>query len=168
MLNRDDLNENQIRIELLDSGSGRAIQSWTFYRSDVVTVGRSPDNTVVVQDPYVSRTHAEIKFSDGRWWLTNLGRHGTLLEGSSLDASSALDGDACLQLGGLGPALRIRLGRPHNDDSDTTMLSAPVGFPTGGLAIDHDRMQREVQMITETPYFRELQQVRRRLRAAQA
>lgn len=168
MLNRDELSDNQIRIELLDSGSGRVMQSWTFCRSDVVTIGRSPDNTVVIQDPYVSRNHAELTFREGRWRLTNLGRHGTILEGSNVDIPRPLNGDACFQLGGLGPSLRVCIARPRTQESDTTMISAPLGFPAGGLAIDQDRMRREVQEITDTPYFRELQQVRRRLRATQA
>jgi pSer/pThr/pTyr-binding forkhead associated (FHA) protein len=168
MSNRDELTENQIRIELLDSGSGRVIQFWTFSRSDIISVGRSPENSVILQDPYVSRHHADLEFAQGRWRLTNRGRHGTVLDGIDIGDSSPLEGDACFQLGCLGPTLRVRQAQPKAFESDTTMISAPAGLPNGGLAIDHDRIRREVQMITETPYFRELQQVSRRIRAARA
>jgi predicted component of type VI protein secretion system len=167
-MSNEDLKENQIRVELLDSGSGRIIQAWTFSRSDVVSVGRSPENSVVLHDPYVSRHHADLKFVDGRWCLANLGRHGTLLEGSDIGESSPIQGDVCFQLGCLGPTLRMRQAQPPAYGSDTTMISAPAGLPNGGLAIDHDRMRQEVQTITETPYFRELQQVSRRMRAARS
>lgn len=168
MSNQDHLAENQIRIELLDSGSGRVVQSWTFFRSDVISVGRSPENSVVLQDPYVSRHHADLEFVQDQWLLTNRGRHGVLLDGGEIGGSSPLDGDACFQLGSLGPILRVRQGQPQVRDFDTTMVSVPAGLPASGLAIDHDRMRREVEMITETPYFRELQQVSRRLRASRA
>ena len=168
MSNQDHLTEDQIRIELLDSGSGRVVQSWTFSRSDIISVGRSPENSVVLPDPYVSRHHADLEFAQGQWLLTNRGRHGILLDGSEIGDPSALEGTVCFQLGSLGPILRARPGQPQVHDHDTTMISAPVSLPTGGLVIDHDRMRREVEMITETPYFRELQQVSRRLRAARA
>jgi pSer/pThr/pTyr-binding forkhead associated (FHA) protein len=168
MSNRDELSENQIRIELLDSGSGRVIQFWKFSRFEIISVGRSPENSVIIHDPYVSRHHADLEFNEGQWRLTNRGRHGIVLEGSDIGESSPLHGDACFQLGCLGPTLRVRQAQPKAYDSDTTMISAPVGLPAGGLAIDQDRMRREVQMITETPYFRELQQVSRRIRAARA
>lgn len=168
MPNRDELTENQIRIELLDSGSGRAMQSWMFSRSDVISMGRSPENQVVVPDPYVSRHHADLEFTQGRWLLTNRGRHGILLDGCSIGESILVDGEVCFQLGSLGPSLRLCMGQPRAENSDTTMISVPAGLPTGGLAIDHDRMRREVEMITETPYFRELQEVSRRMRAARA
>jgi pSer/pThr/pTyr-binding forkhead associated (FHA) protein len=165
---QDDFSENEIRIELLDSGSGRVVQVWTFSRSDVISIGRSAENKIVIQDPYVSRHHADLEFAGGRWLLTNRGRHGILLDGGDIGESVSLEGAACFQLGGLGPALRVRQGRAQQPQHDTTMISAPMRLPLGGIMIDRERMRQEVEVIAKTSYFQELQQVRRRMRAAGA
>jgi hypothetical protein len=167
MSNEDSHEENKIRVELLDSGSGRIVQFWTFPCSEMVSIGRAPENQIVIQDPYVSRHHADLRFVLGQWLLTNRGRHGILLDGNGIVESPLPKGAATFQLGGLGPTLRTSYGQPVQRSLDTTVITSP-GLPSGSLGIDHDRMRREVEMIAETPYFRELQQVRQRLKAARA
>jgi hypothetical protein len=45
--------------------------------------------------PTVSRVHARFTFSDGRWWIANLGRNGVALNGSALAGEQPLhDGDS--------------------------------------------------------------------------
>jgi hypothetical protein len=47
---------------------------------DRATVGRAADCDCVLGDPTVSRTHALLRYSDGRWWLRDLGSsNGTWL-----------------------------------------------------------------------------------------
>ncbi len=44
------------------------------------TLGRAPDNHVVLPDTYVSSYHARLDRRDGEWWLSDLGsRNGTRL-----------------------------------------------------------------------------------------
>jgi hypothetical protein len=45
--------------------------------------------------PTISREHARFTFSDGRWWIANLGRNGLTLNGAELTGEQPLsDGDS--------------------------------------------------------------------------
>jgi hypothetical protein len=45
--------------------------------------------------PTISREHARFTFSDGRWWIANLGRNGVTLNGAPLAGEQPLsDGDS--------------------------------------------------------------------------
>ncbi|MGO9820220.1 MAG: FhaA domain-containing protein [Solirubrobacteraceae bacterium] len=56
-----------------------------------VTVGRSRQCDVTLDDPNVSRTHAEIRPRGGSWVLTDLGStNGSRLNGRRLDGSEVL------------------------------------------------------------------------------
>jgi hypothetical protein len=47
-----------------------------------VTVGRTPDNDIVIDDPSVSRLHAWFELKRKRWQMTDAGsRNGTVIEG---------------------------------------------------------------------------------------
>jgi hypothetical protein len=58
--------------------------------------GRSPAAELrLPEEPTVSRVHARFTFSDGRWWITSLGRNGVTLNGTFLADERALrDGDS--------------------------------------------------------------------------
>ncbi len=46
-------------------------------------------------EPTVSREHARFAFSDGQWWIANLGRNGLTLNGAALAGEQPLhDGDS--------------------------------------------------------------------------
>jgi hypothetical protein len=59
------------------------------------TLGRSPDNHIILPDTYVSSYHARLDRRDGEWWLTDLGsRNGTRLNDVPLTKPVPLaDGD---------------------------------------------------------------------------
>ena len=57
--------------------------------------GRGEVDLVLPQVPTVSREHARFTFTDGQWWVVNLGRNGLTLNGAQLMAGQALrDGDS--------------------------------------------------------------------------
>jgi hypothetical protein len=57
--------------------------------------GRGSVELVLPDVPTVSREHARFTFSDGRWWITNLGRNGLTLNGAPVAGEQPLsDGDA--------------------------------------------------------------------------
>ena len=41
----------------------------------VTAIGRTPDNDVVLRDPYVSANHALIVWREGQWWIEDLRSH---------------------------------------------------------------------------------------------
>ncbi len=65
-----------------------------------VTVGRSRRCDVMLDDPNVSRTHAEIRPRGGSWVLTDLGStNGSRLNGRKLDGSEVLKSGDEIELG---------------------------------------------------------------------
>ena len=92
----DELSD-QWEIEFIDgSAVGRRIQ----IASKEITLGRSTDNDVVVDDPYVSRQHATVSAREGELHLTDLeSTGGTLVDGLSVDRSTLRPGSSVV-LGG--------------------------------------------------------------------
>jgi FHA domain len=57
--------------------------------------GRGPVELRLPEVPTVSREHARFTFSDGQWWISNLGRNGVTLNGAALVGEQPLgDGDS--------------------------------------------------------------------------
>jgi len=87
-------------------------------------IGRSGRNDLVIDDPTVSRVHAEILRGPGGHCLVDLGaRCGTLLNGVSVAGSVHLH-----------PGDRIRLGRTtivFGGDTNTPVDITPTPMPTG-------------------------------------
>jgi predicted component of type VI protein secretion system len=65
-----------------------------------LTVGSAPDNDVVVDDPSVSRVHADVQQLNGRWFLEDCGsRNGTNVNGRRLTGMVPLRSDDEVVLG---------------------------------------------------------------------
>ena len=56
-------------------------QTYVFQAGQTVTIGRSPENAVIVPDPIVSRDHASVRWQDGDWVLDDLGKGRTFVGG---------------------------------------------------------------------------------------
>lgn len=65
-------------------------------RGGIVSIGRSPDNAIVLSNPGVARKHAQIVAEAGRWFLEDLNsRNGTFHNGLKVVGRSELsDGDS--------------------------------------------------------------------------
>jgi dienelactone hydrolase len=62
--------------------------------SEMVTVGRAPDNDIVVGDPATSGHHGRIEVRLGSFWLSDLGStNGTLVNGEPVIEKQLSDGD---------------------------------------------------------------------------
>ncbi|HET7347015.1 MAG TPA: SpoIIE family protein phosphatase [Acidobacteriaceae bacterium] len=73
------------------------------------TIGRLPENDIVLAHPYVSRRHAEIVVTDDGCFVVDQGsRHGTFVNGKQISARHLLGDDDTVQFGAAdGPALRL-------------------------------------------------------------
>jgi hypothetical protein len=59
-----------------------------------VTIGRAPDNSLIVDDGRVSRQHARIELDGGNWRITdNNSRNGTFVNGARVTSQSLQPGD---------------------------------------------------------------------------
>ena len=62
--------------------------------NQMVTVGRAPDNDVVVSDPATSGRHGRIEVRAGAFWISDLGStNGTLVNGEPVIERQLADGD---------------------------------------------------------------------------
>lgn len=74
------------------------------------TIGRGPDNDIVLDDPATSRRHAHIEFRDGMYVLTDLGSaNGTLVNGRRVTVKGLADGEL-IQVG--QNVMRVSIARP--------------------------------------------------------
>jgi len=101
---------------------------------DAVTIGRSSDRTITIDDTRVSRSHATVERTRSGWSVTDNGSsNGTRVNGKAIAAKApkALDdGDVI----GVGPVdLRVEAAAPEGaagtralDDSDRTRISGEV------------------------------------------
>jgi protease PrsW len=93
-----------------------------------VTIGRSPENCIVVPDPVVSREHALVTWESDGWVLDDLGKGRTFVGGlvvGSVLVAQPLD----VRLGSpLGPALLLELAGPAEHAAVGT---AQVGTASG-------------------------------------
>jgi pSer/pThr/pTyr-binding forkhead associated (FHA) protein len=92
--------------------------------SSRVTIGRRPENDIVLQDPHVSRTHARIRFKQGRYVLTDLdSKAGTLVNGRPIQEHVLRPGD---QIGIAGKRFVFRVEAVEQEaaaSGDTAPLS---------------------------------------------
>ncbi len=62
--------------------------------NEMVTVGRAPDNDLVVSDPATSGRHGRIEVRAGAFWISDLGStNGTLVNGEPVIEKQLSDGD---------------------------------------------------------------------------
>lgn len=66
----------------------------------VLTIGRDPSCSLVLEDSYASSVHARIFPGEGRWWLEDLGStNGTTLSGVPVTSTVALPVGAPVRIG---------------------------------------------------------------------
>jgi FHA domain len=72
----------------------------------LTSIGRSPTNSVMVDDTFASSDHALIALRSGRWWLEDRGsRNGTLLNDIPVNAPMILTHGDIIGIG----AVKLRL-----------------------------------------------------------
>jgi pSer/pThr/pTyr-binding forkhead associated (FHA) protein len=83
----------------------------------VTTVGRHPDSTIAIDEPFVSVEHAELAYDHGRWWLRDLGStNGTFVNGDRVRVAT-----------GIRPGDVVQFGR-------IKLQLVPTAAPPGGNA----------------------------------
>lgn len=66
----------------------------------VTVIGRHPRATIVLDDAFVSSEHAQLSWSDGRWWITDLdSTNGTVLNGREVSVPTGLRFGDIIQIG---------------------------------------------------------------------
>ncbi len=66
----------------------------------LTSLGRSPTNTVILEDSFASGEHALITLRDGQWWLEDRGSsNGTLLNGYPVEEPVVLSAGDVISIG---------------------------------------------------------------------
>ena len=108
----------ELTLKLGDS----VIERYVFDK-DVVSLGRSRDNDIVVENLAVSRNHARVKRQSGKFVLTDLNSaNGTYVNGVRISKTEIVDGDVSQALGG---AVRFH----HSDGHTPGLLLAEIVGP---------------------------------------
>lgn len=154
-----------IRVALLDSNREHIAHEWTFSSldHDVVRIGRSHENDVVIGDVYVSRFHAELHFKADVWEIRSLGRNGVLFGGRKIEEIHSIADASEFQLGPSGSFIRIS---PLDEAGAASALPAPLttvvmdAAQLRSIAVDRMDVSRAVGEIADSEYFRKLREIR--------
>ena len=86
------------------------------------TIGRGPENDLVLEDPSVSQRHAEVVLEGGEWRLRDLGStNGTVVAGKQID-EVVLTGALRVRLGHHGPALLLTPQASRDSEREDTAV----------------------------------------------
>lgn len=146
---------SSIALELLETDVGQVLQTWELVGGDLFQLGRSPDSDVVLASPYVSRTHACLRRSDGDWELSAVSRFGVFVDGERVE-TLRMENGLVFRLAETGPFLRFRSGSSRGGDINGETMCADVRR-TPVFVLDEQQRDREVNEITTGDYFQELQ-----------
>jgi pSer/pThr/pTyr-binding forkhead associated (FHA) protein len=78
-------------------------------RTSGARAGRGPVELALPGVPTVSREHARFTFSDGQWWISNLGRNGLTLNGTALVGEQPVASGDLIRWGMRSDALQSRV-----------------------------------------------------------
>lgn len=121
-------------IILLDSAKKTPLQQWYFPSENVIKIGRSSDNEIIIDHPLVSRQHLELippSVSVSSWRLINKGTNGTFVNGNLTPESLIKNGDL-IQLAPDGPLLTFQ-----ESASRFFLNCSHAGNPTNNLFCIH-------------------------------
>ena len=117
-----------VTLTLLEPQTNEPFQFWTFSDQSTVTIGRAPQNDIVLKDYFqVSRQHVELTEIHDQWQLINHGTNGTFVNSVLVETAQLNDNDL-IRLAGNGPVLRFEL------KSTATREDKRVSLDTKSLA----------------------------------
>lgn len=87
-INRNRERERKVGLEVVNSGISKSLRQGSVIPIDrEITIGRREENSVVIQEAYVSGHHAKVYSQNGRYVLQDLqSTNGTLLNGEKIQS----------------------------------------------------------------------------------
>ncbi len=96
------------RLVILEGGPTSYRPGHSFPIQGSTTIGRGPDNAIVLGDSFVSTSHAIVTFRDDSWWLADLdARNGTWLNGQRIKGEAQLQPGDVITIG----QVKLKLAR---------------------------------------------------------
>jgi len=88
------------RLVVVDGAESGVPPGASFGLAPVTRVGRRPECTIALDEPFVSAEHAELAYDNGRWWLRDLGStNGTFLNGTPVTVATGVRPGDVVQFG---------------------------------------------------------------------
>jgi hypothetical protein len=87
-------------LVVLEPGSSELRARERIELDPVTVIGRHPRATIRLANGFVSSEHAQISWSDGRWWVTDLNStNGTMVNGRSVVSPTGLSYGDIIEVG---------------------------------------------------------------------
>lgn len=139
-----------ITLSLLHPLNKTPIQNWSFEEKDVIRIGRSTDNDVVLYSAVVSRHHLEIHKEVAGWAIQSIGTNGTYLDGKRIQNVTAQDG-LVVRLARSGPNLQITIDQPEKSSAASIKellarrKQQPFSAPQKPVSTDLDVIKTDIR-----------------------
>lgn len=121
-----------VTLALLDAAKQKSLHQWRFEKPEVIRIGRSPDNDLVLDDPVVSRQHLELRKvqrtnGESSWQLFSYGTNGTLVNDLFVSQAAVWVADGSfIQLARGGPILKFQIETSPAPKSAPKKVSPPA------------------------------------------
>jgi sigma-B regulation protein RsbU (phosphoserine phosphatase) len=127
-------NATPVSFVLVDGSSRRTVA----ITHSPFSIGRLPENDLVLAHPYVSRRHAELLVEAGTCFVVDQGsRHGTFINGKPSTTRQAIGVDDIVNFGALdGPSLRISAEEPHDTSTIRDIIDQIPEVSATGNALE--------------------------------
>jgi hypothetical protein len=87
-------------LEVIEPADSSYAPGDIFPLDHYTTVGRHSDNSIEINDSFVSGSHAEVIYDQGSWWLQDLNStNGTFLNSQPVRSRTRLTGGDIVQFG---------------------------------------------------------------------
>ena len=98
------------RLVVLAAPSGEPSPGSAFALDAITSLGRDVNNSIVLEDDFVSATHAALTYRGRAWYVEDVGStNGTFVNGGQVDGLSPVAFGDEIQVG----QIRLRLERPR-------------------------------------------------------
>jgi serine phosphatase RsbU (regulator of sigma subunit) len=127
-------NATPVSFVLVDGSSRRTVA----ITHSPFSIGRLPENDLVLAHPYVSRRHAELLVEAGTCFVVDQGsRHGTFINGKPSTTRQAIGVDDTVHFGALdGPSLRISAEEQHDTSTIRDIIDQIPEVSATGNALE--------------------------------
>lgn len=97
---RRDVATSTPRLVVVESSLPSLPRGHSFPLKEMTTIGRSPGNVLVIEDPFVSAEHALISVRDGNLWIEDLGStNGTFVNRRQIAVPTLIQPGDVIQVG---------------------------------------------------------------------